>query len=139
MFGLIDQQQRRLVLDSLWLGVVGAGAAQVFMWLLHLAQRLLLTGLAGYTPPGLPNEGGSLVEQIGPHGLWLIPLVTTLGGLISGLLVFSLAPEAEGHGTCGGQSYHRGRLPAADLTPLKMITLRSRRLRRRPGVRADPR
>jgi len=30
---------------------------------------------------------------------WLIPLVTTLGGLISGLLVFGLAPEAEGHGT----------------------------------------
>lgn len=124
MFGLIDQQQRRLVLDSLWLGVVGAGAAQLFMWLLHLAQRLLLTGLAGYTPPGLPNEGGSLVEQIGPHGLWLIPLVTTLGGLISGLLVFSLAPEAEGHGTDAAvKSYHRaGGYLRPIVTPLKMIT-----------------
>lgn len=72
MLSLIDERQRRLVLDLLWLGVVGAGAAQVFMWLLHLAQQLLLTGLAGYRPPGLPSEGGVLQEQIGPHGLWLI-------------------------------------------------------------------
>jgi CIC family chloride channel protein len=29
----------------------------------------------------------------------LIPLVTTLGGLLSGVLVYTFAPEAEGHGT----------------------------------------
>lgn len=123
MLSLIDERQRRLVLDSLWLGVVGAGAAQVFMWLLHLAQQLLLTGLAGYRPPGLPSEGGVLQEQIGPHGLWLIPLVTTLGGLISGVLVFSLAPEAEGHGTDAAvKSYHRaGGYLRPIVTPLKMI------------------
>jgi CIC family chloride channel protein len=40
-----------------------------------------------------------LKQVIGPHGLWLIPLATTLGGLLSGILVYSLAPEAEGHGT----------------------------------------
>jgi CIC family chloride channel protein len=31
--------------------------------------------------------------------LWLIPIATTLGGLLSGALVYGLAPEAEGHGT----------------------------------------
>ncbi len=72
MLSLIDERQRRLVLDSLWLGVVGAGAAQVLMWLLHLAQQLLLTGLAGYPSAGAAREGGVLQEQIGPHGLWLI-------------------------------------------------------------------
>ena len=40
-----------------------------------------------------------LREVIGYHGLWLIPVVTTLGGLIVGLLVERYAPEAEGHGT----------------------------------------
>ena len=30
---------------------------------------------------------------------WALPLIVGLGGLISGILVFSLAPEAEGHGT----------------------------------------
>lgn len=123
MLGLIDERQRRLVLDSLWLGVVGAGAAQLFLWLVHMAQRLFLTGLAGYRPPGLPSEGGTLDEVIGPHGLWLIPLVTALGGLISGVLVFSLAPEAEGHGTDAAvKSYHRaGGYLRPIVTPLKMV------------------
>ena len=30
---------------------------------------------------------------------WLLPLSLVVGGLISGALVFGLAPEAEGHGT----------------------------------------
>jgi CIC family chloride channel protein len=67
--------------------------------MLKLSSGLFLKLIAGYQAPGLPEEGGVLMERIGPHGLWLIPLATTLGGLISGVLVFSLAPEAEGHGT----------------------------------------
>jgi CIC family chloride channel protein len=64
---------------------------------LNLAERLLLVELAGYQAP----EPGSLNPQpvIGPWGLWLIPLATTLGGLLSGVLVYTFAPEAEGHGT----------------------------------------
>ncbi len=123
MLTLADERQRRLVLDSLLLGLIGAAAAQLFTFLLEIANEVLLNGLASYSAPGLPNEGGALVESVGPHGLWLIPLVTTLGGLISGLLVFSLAPEAEGHGTDSAvKAYHRaggfirGRVPL-----LKMI------------------
>ena len=33
-----------------------------------------------------------------PHKIWLLPLITTLGGLISGLLVFKFAPETRGSG-----------------------------------------
>ena len=108
MLSLTDERQRRLVLDLLWLGLVGALAAQVFMFLLHLVQKLTLVGIAGYTPPGLPAEGGKLVEVVGTHGLWLIPLVTTLGGLFPGLLVYTWAPEAEGHGTdFAVKAFHR--------------------------------
>ncbi|HEX9665451.1 MAG TPA: hypothetical protein VGA95_02740 [Thermodesulfobacteriota bacterium] len=46
----------------------------------------------------MPNQSGLHLEPIGPHGLWLIPVATTLGGLLSGILVYSLAPEAQGHG-----------------------------------------
>jgi len=92
----------------LLLGVVGALSAQVFMFLLNGAQSFFLSGLAGYCPPGLPEEGGVLLEVLGPHGRWLIPVSTTLGGLISGIIVFSLAPEAEGHGTDSAvKAYHR--------------------------------
>ncbi len=88
-----------MLFDALILGIIGAIAAQLFTWLLHFASLLFINGIAQYQSPGLPNEGGSLTEHIGAYGLWLIPLVTTLGGLISGFIIFKWAPEAEGHGT----------------------------------------
>ncbi|MGE5224293.1 MAG: chloride channel protein [Omnitrophica WOR_2 bacterium] len=107
MVGAI-REQRLLILDTLILGVVGALSAQFFSILLRIAQKVFLGWMAGYQPPGLPNEGGSLTSSIGSHGLWLIPVVTTLGGLITGLLVYSLAPEAEGHGTDAAvKAFHR--------------------------------
>ena len=93
------RRQRRLLIDTVFLGVVGALSAQLFTWMLKLSSSFFLGLIAGYQAPGLPEEGGVLIEKIGLHGLWFIPLATTLGGLISGVLVFSLAPEAEGHGT----------------------------------------
>ncbi|HML22336.1 MAG TPA: chloride channel protein [Aggregatilinea sp.] len=121
--GLADERQRRLVLDSLLLGVVGALAAQAFIFLLDLADKLLIQGIAGYYAPGLPNEGGKLVETIGSHGLWLVPLVTTLGGLIVGILIYSLAPEADGHGTDAAiKAVHRtGGYLRPRVVPLKMV------------------
>lgn len=79
------------------MGVVGGLAAQVFVWLLNLGQQLLIVGIAGYVAPepGVPDP----TPIIGSWGLWLVPIATTLGGLLSGILVYSLAPEAEGHGT----------------------------------------
>jgi len=92
-------RQRRLIVDAILLGVVGAVGAQVFLFALRWATRLFVTDFAGYVAPGLPSEGGALREVIGSHGLWLIPVVTTLGGLIVGLIIERYAPEAEGHGT----------------------------------------
>jgi len=92
-------RDRRLLLDTVALGVVGALGAQLFNGLLRLSSELFMGRLAGYHPPGLPNEGGAPNEIIGPLGFWLIPVSTTLGGLLVGLLVERFAPEAEGHGT----------------------------------------
>jgi CIC family chloride channel protein len=90
-------KEYRLLSYSAVVGVAGGLAAQIFVWLLNLAERLFLVGLAGYKPPeaGTLNPGPIL----GSWGLWLIPVATTLGGLLSGVLVYTLAPEAEGHGT----------------------------------------
>ena len=105
------------------LGIVGALGAQVFAFLLDLVQSLTLSGIAGYSAPVLGTDGGSLQQVIGPHGLWLIPIVTTLGGLASGLLVYSFAPEAEGHGTdTAVKAFHRsGGFIRARIAPLKTI------------------
>jgi len=117
------RKQQRLLLDSIILGIVGGLSAQLFTWLLHLSNELFMVKLAGYIPPGLPEEGGALQQTIGTHGLWLIPLATTLGGLIAGVLVYSLAPEAEGHGTdTAVKAFHRaGGFIRARVAPLKML------------------
>jgi CIC family chloride channel protein len=47
-----------------------------------------------------------------PFQPWLLLLVPAVGGLLSGLLVFTVAPEAEGHGTdaaIAAYHYHQGR------------------------------
>lgn len=116
-------RQQRLLFDALLLGVVGGLSAQLFTWMLHVSNDLFMEKLVGYIPPGLPEEGGVLVETIGAHGLWLIPVATTLGGLLAGLLVYSFAPEAEGHGTdTAVKAYHRaGGFIRARVAPLKMV------------------
>jgi chloride channel protein, CIC family len=112
----------RLLLESAALGIAGALSAQAFMWMLGLCNHLLLQGLAGYQAPGMETHAG-LIQHIGPHGLWLIPLVTTLGGLLSGILVYSFAPEAEGHGTdTVVNAFHRQQgLIRPRVAPLKMV------------------
>ncbi len=117
------RRQRILIFDTIVLGVVGALGAQLFIFLLHLAQSFFLTYIAGYTEPGLGGGGTVTGQVIGAHWLWLIPVVTTLGGLISGVLVYSIAPEAEGHGTdTAVRAFHRsGGLIRGRVTPLKMV------------------
>jgi CIC family chloride channel protein len=112
----------RLLLESALLGVAGALSAQVFMWLLRACNWIFLYWIGGYRAPGL-ESGHALVQQIGRHGLWLIPLVTTLGGLLSGFLVYRFAPEAEGHGTDAAvNAFHRQEgLIRPRVAPIKML------------------
>lgn len=116
-------RQQRLIIDAILLGVVGAVAAQLFLIALRWSTRLFLVSIAGYHLPGLPSEGGVLRETIGPYGLWVIPVVTTLGGLIVGLLVEGYAPEAEGHGTDAVvRAFHRADgVIRARVPPIKLL------------------
>ncbi|HUO31166.1 MAG TPA: chloride channel protein [Bryobacteraceae bacterium] len=93
------KQQHKLLLETVFLGVVGALAAQVFTFLLRWCQYFFLAWLADYRPPGMTGVAGARPLITGAHTLWLIPVATTFGGLLAGLLVYTMAPEAEGHGT----------------------------------------
>ncbi len=117
------RRRARLILDTILLGVIGAMGAQVFSFLLGLSQDLLLRGIGGYHPPALPTEGGPLVQTIGPHGLWPVVIAIVLGGLISGFLVYTFAPEAEGHGTdTAVHAFHRqGGKIRRRVAPLKIL------------------
>ncbi|HEY7566256.1 MAG TPA: chloride channel protein [Gemmatimonadaceae bacterium] len=118
-----EARERRLLVDTVLLGLVGALAAQLFNALLRSASSIFLGGIAGYHPPGLPNEGASPNEIIGPYGLWLVPLSMMLGGLLVGILTEWLAPEAEGHGTDAAiKAFHRtDGVLRPRVAPIKMI------------------
>jgi CIC family chloride channel protein len=79
------------------IGIVSGVGSIVFYEAIGLASTYLLGGIGGFFPPSPAGEGGSL-GVLSSH-IYLIPLITTVGGLCSGILVYGLAPEAEGHGT----------------------------------------
>jgi CIC family chloride channel protein len=89
---------RKWLLLGVLIGIVAGLGAVVFYEALHLATHYLLGSLAGYAPATTAGEGGTHAAS-GFSRPWAIPLVVALGGLISGVLVFGFAPEAEGHGT----------------------------------------
>jgi H+/Cl- antiporter ClcA len=86
-----------LVLGTL-VGVVAGLGAVVFYEALRLASYVFLQLLAGYRVPEPISEGGRLASAHFARP-WAIPLVACGGALLGAILVFSVAPEAEGHGT----------------------------------------
>ena len=90
------RRQGRWILLSALIGCVSGVGAIAFDLVFRLAEHLLLEGIGKFQPPGAGGEGG---PGYLPEVPWLLPLSLVLGGLISGALVFGLAPEAEGHGT----------------------------------------
>ncbi|MEZ4597724.1 MAG: chloride channel protein [Chloroflexota bacterium] len=94
---------RRASYERKWLvlgaaiGVAGGLGAIAFTLALRLATRLFLGVIAGLSPATPAGEGADpIVDALRP---WALPLCVALGGLLSGIIVFRFAPEAEGHGT----------------------------------------
>ncbi len=112
---------RKWVVLGALIGVIGGLGALTFYTALGAATHLFLGVLAGYTPPTPAGEGGApITSALRP---WAIPLVVAAGGLISGLLVFRLAPEAEGHGTDAaiGAFHHNPRGIRARVPLVKLV------------------
>ena len=65
--------------------------------MIQTSTNLLLGGVTGFYPP---NPAGETPAVVGAHpDFLLIPIVAAAGGLTAGILIYALAPEAEGHGT----------------------------------------
>jgi CIC family chloride channel protein len=102
----------RWMLYSFTTGVLGAFAALFFTYLVEWVSENALGGLVGYHPPAegaLVETPFDLERALHPDLPWLLLIVPTIGGLLSGWLVFKFAPEAEGHGTDAViKAFHRG-------------------------------
>lgn len=105
----------RWMLLSAAVGVIGAIGAIIFSHLVTMASNGLLLDLVGYQMPAAGGEASGesvfdLEQALAPTRRWLLFIVPTLGGLVSGWLVFTFAPEAEGHGTDAViRAFHRNK------------------------------
>jgi chloride channel protein, CIC family len=90
---------QRWVILGLVIGLIAGLGAVAFYWALSEATHLLLGYVGGYHPPSPAAEGGARHDGAHLSRWWATPLLVAAGGLVSGLLVFRFAPEAEGHGT----------------------------------------
>jgi H+/Cl- antiporter ClcA/CBS domain-containing protein len=89
--------QKWLVLGTV-IGVIAGLGAVVFYEALRLATYVFLQVLAGYRVPLPVSEGGAVASSHFERP-WAIPLIACVGALAGAILVFAIAPEAEGHGT----------------------------------------
>ncbi len=89
----------RLVFYSLIVGIISALGAAAFFYGLAWAKVFFFEFLAGY--PVIEPPGEQLLEvHLATHpNPWILFFIPVIGGLFSGLLVYTFAPEAEGHGT----------------------------------------
>lgn len=94
--------QARLLGYAALVGIVAGLGGIAFYIATRVVEHYALGVWAGYYPE--PHPGGEpsfawLSAVAHPFHPWLLLLIPTLGGIVSGVLVFTLAPEAEGHGT----------------------------------------
>lgn len=100
------------------IGVIAGGGAVLFHYLCGLGMHYFLDLMAGYRPDSPAGEHLLLPHTQTSLNRWILFILPALGGLVSGWLVYTFAPEAEGHGTDAAiDAYHhkggliRGRIP----------------------------
>ncbi|SFL53130.1 chloride channel protein, CIC family [Desulfomicrobium norvegicum] len=121
----------RWLLNFVLIGVVSGLGAVLFHLLCEGGNFLFMDMLAGYHPPAPAGERHLLPSTGNEFNRYMLLVLPALGGLVSGWLVYTFAPEAEGHGTDGAiDAYHRkaghirGRVPIIK-TLASAITLTS--------------
>jgi CIC family chloride channel protein len=84
---------------STLVGIVAGLGAIGFQLLTHAVVENSLAPFAHYLPGEAVGEPTSIRIDEDRFSPWTIVAIMTVGGLISGGLVYTFAPEAEGHGT----------------------------------------
>ena len=100
------------------IGLIAGLGSIAFQYLCQLGLHVFMDQMAGYRPPSPAGESHLISVTNTPFNRWVLFFLPALGGIISGWLVYTFAPEAEGHGTDAAiESYHnkggfiRGRIP----------------------------
>lgn len=101
----------RLFIFAILVGIIAGFGALLFDWVLRLAEHFLMFKAMGFIPPKPGGEGSA--QFILPKTKWLLPVILGIGGLIAGFLIYTFAPETEGHGTDSAIEafhFHKGKI-----------------------------
>jgi CIC family chloride channel protein len=100
------------------IGLIAGLGSIIFHYLCQLGIHYLMDWMAGYRPPPPAGEHHLMTPTAHPFNRLILLFLPALGGVVSGWLVYTFAPEAEGHGTDAAiNAYHnqggfiRGRVP----------------------------
>lgn len=101
-----------------FIGIIAGFGSVVFHFLCEAGVHFFMDMIAGYRPELPGGERHLFPVTSTPFNRWYLFLLPAMGGLVSGWLVYTFAPEAEGHGTDAAiDAYHnkggyiRGRVP----------------------------
>lgn len=90
------------------IGIIAGLGSIVFHYLCQFGIHYFMDMMAGYRPPAPAGEHHLLPPTDTPFNRWFLLFLPALGGMVSGWLVYTFAPEAEGHGTDAAiDAYHR--------------------------------
>lgn len=108
---------------SALIGVVAGVGAIGFQVASQAVMHYSLSEMSGYIPHEPAGEHGIFKHSDKEFSPWMLVAVMGVGGLISGFLVFTFAPEAEGHGTDAAiEAFHQKRGQIRSRIPIiKMI------------------
>jgi CIC family chloride channel protein len=100
------------------IGIIAGLGSIIFHYLCQAGTHFFMDMVAGYRPPAPAGEQHLFPETETVFNRWILLFLPAFGGLLSGWLVYTFAPEAEGHGTDAAiEAYHnkggymRGRIP----------------------------
>ncbi len=89
------------------IGIIAGLGSIAFHYLCQLGIHYFMDLMAGYRPPSPAGEHHLLPPSTRELSRWVLLLLPAMGGLVSGWLVYTFAPEAEGHGTDAAiNAYH---------------------------------
>lgn len=106
------------------IGIIAGLGSVVFHYLCQLGVHYFMDLMAGYRPPPPAGEHHLLTPTDTPFNRWMLLFLPAFGGIVSGWLVYTFAPEAEGHGTDAAIKayHHKGGLIRTRVPIIKTIT-----------------
>lgn len=89
------------------IGIIAGLGSIVFYYLCQVGLHFFMDLIAGYRPPSSAGEHHFFPSTGTPLNRYILLILPALGGILSGWLVYTYAPEAEGHGTDAAiDAYH---------------------------------